>query len=204
MDSIERQQAQSNPGGWWRRLGWATEQVGLCGDLAYGSEGIAQLEGWVDEGVTHILDLRIEANDEQLVSTVAPQLTYFWHGADDAGGKQGDEWFASGVAAGLVALADPKAKLVVHCHMGVNRGPSMAYALLLAQGMGPVEAMVAIREARPIAAAIYAEEALEWHLREQGADQVARRRALMELGAYLDANPVDTSWVISRIRQVGG
>ncbi len=55
--------------------------------------------------------------------------------------------------------------MLVHCHMGINRGPSMAYACLLVLGWDPIEAMTAIRTARPIAAIGYAEDALDWHHR---------------------------------------
>jgi len=48
--------------------------------------------------------------------------------------------------------------------MGINRGPSMGFAILLATGMEPVAALTAIRRVRPIAAISYAGDALDrWH-----------------------------------------
>lgn len=39
-----------------------------------------------------------------------------------------DEWFWDGVDFAFEALADPDAQILAHCHMGINRGPSMAFA----------------------------------------------------------------------------
>ena len=47
-----------------------------------------------------------------------------------------------GVGFALAALEDPDAQVLAHCHMGINRGPSMAYAILLATGMEPVAALI--------------------------------------------------------------
>jgi hypothetical protein len=63
------------------------------------------------------------------------------------------------------ALRDPEAKVLVHCHVGIDRGPSMAHACLLMLGRDPIEAMTMIRSARPIAAIGYAEDAPDWHHR---------------------------------------
>ena len=60
-----------------------------------------------------------------------------------------DAWFDRGVAFALDALARPGTKVLSHCHMGINRGPSLAYAVLLALGTDPVEALDALRRARP-------------------------------------------------------
>ena len=53
--------------------------------------------------------------------------------------------------------------------MGINRGPSMGFAVMLAQGWDPIEALDRIRERRPIAYVGYAEDALDWWLRKNGA-----------------------------------
>jgi hypothetical protein len=47
--------------------------------------------------------------------------------------------------------------------MGINRGPSMGFAILLALGWDAREALDAIHAARPIAFVAYAEDALRWH-----------------------------------------
>ena len=81
------------------------------------------------------------------------------------------------------ALADPEAKVLVHCHMGINRGPSLAFAALLASGWDPVDAIDRIRQVRPIAAVGYAEDALAWHHRRAGTPasiRVDERRRLRQ------------------------
>jgi hypothetical protein len=59
-------------------------------------------------------------------------------------------------------------KVFVHCHMGINRGPSTAFAILLDQGMAPEQAFDLIRAKRPIAAVYYAEDALRADLARRG------------------------------------
>jgi len=91
--------------------------------------------------------------------------------------------------------------VLVHCHMGVNRGPSMAFAILLGLGHDPVEALRAIRSARPIAAILYAEDAISWWHRRNGTPETiayAERRRVRE---WLRKNEVDVGWIISRIRR---
>src|SRR6185436_10992830 len=112
-------------------------------------------------GITHILDNRIEWSDEAFVEAHAPTMTYWWNGQDDAGQVMPDEWFCDGVDFALEALADPDAQVLAHCHMGINRGPSMAFAILLASGTEPVAALSAIRRVRPIAAISCAGDALD-------------------------------------------
>ncbi len=60
---------------------------------------------------------------------------------------------------------DHDAVLLVHCHMGINRAPSMAYRILLDLGWAPIEALEAIRKGRPMAEIGYADDALDHHHR---------------------------------------
>ena len=76
----------------------------------------------------------------------------------------------------------PDAVVLVHCHMGVNRGPSMAYAILLALGWDAVEALNAISAARPIAGVIYAGNALSWWHRTNGSSQLTFEREVAPHG----------------------
>ncbi|MGA1289416.1 MAG: hypothetical protein ACO3ZK_18115, partial [Rubrivivax sp.] len=122
-------------------------------------------------------------------------------GTADHGGAQGPEWFDAGVKLALESLQDPAAHLVVHCHMGINRGPSMALALLLAQGRDVIEALDAIRAARPLAAVIYAPDALAWWHARRGtpgetAADIARVRA------WFDRQDISLSTVARLIRAV--
>jgi protein-tyrosine phosphatase len=151
---------------WHRRLCPIADQIVISGDLEEDEvRAIAQLRTWTDAGVTHILDTRSEWSDADLVADNAPEIVYGWIGTDDAGLPQSDEWFDAGVAFAKEALGDPGSVLLVHCHMGINRGPSMAYRVLLEQFWDPIDALDTIRDARPIAAIAYASDALDHYHR---------------------------------------
>ena len=147
---------------WHRRLSPVTDGIVISGDL-HEDPGLAvrQLGRWTDAGITHILDTRSEWSDEDLVAEHAPTVVYASIGTDDYGARQPDAWFDAGLAFAADALSDPDALLLVHCHMGINRGPSMAFRILLESGWEPIEALDAIRAARPIADVGYAEDALD-------------------------------------------
>lgn len=197
------ERAISDPARWWRRLCWPIERVALSGDLPTERPGaaIAQLNEWVAAGVTDIIDVRGECTDQKFVARHAPDIAYHWLGTDDAGGGQPDEWFASGVAAATEALRHPDRKVVAHCHMGVNRGPSMGLAILIAHGYDPIEALDKIRVSRPIAGIIYAENAVAWWHRTQGTPETLAYAQRKRVREWLRDESVDASWIISRIRR---
>ena len=153
--------------------------------------------------MTHVLDVREEWSDDELVAAHAPQITYVHLGVDDAGRGQPDEWFDAGIAlAEQVAAAD--GLLLAHCHMGINRGPSMAFAILLSRGVAPVDALDAIRTARPVAAVGYAAEALDHHHRRTGApdeQRLSERRAVAE---WFRDNHLDVATIVRGIRDAQG
>lgn len=181
---------------------FVTPQLAVGGSLAYDDELAArQVAELVSLGVTHIVDLREEWSDEEFVTALESSLTYLHLGVDDHGGAMEDDWFDAGVAAVVDAVAGG-GTVLVHCHMGVNRGPSMAFAALLELGWAPTDALEALRAARPIAAVLYAADALAWHLRRQGVVGAPAAAELAELDAWFDANPHDTSGVIARIRRL--
>ena len=146
-------------------ISYVTSRIWTGGDLPseLGDEamlaGLAEIQ---DAGITHILDNRIEWSDEEFIRAHAPDLSFMWNGADDVGQLMPDHWFNTGVVFALEALEDPNAQVLAHCHMGINRGPSMALAILLAQGMDADTALAAIRTARPAAQAAYADDAIAW------------------------------------------
>jgi protein-tyrosine phosphatase len=146
-----------------------TDQIIISGDLSEDPAVAAeQIDGWERVGITHVLDTRSEWSDRDLVADQAPGLVYGWIGTDDFGLAQPDEWFDAGVAFATEALIDPDAVVLVHCHMGINRGPSMAFRILLELDWKPIEALDAIRNARPIADVAYAGDALEhFHRRNE-------------------------------------
>ncbi|MFM7069016.1 MAG: dual specificity protein phosphatase family protein [Actinomycetes bacterium] len=174
----------------------------ISGDLHHERRiAVAQLVDWVEAGVCGIVDCRGEYSDESLVAHEFPQLTYIYVGVDDDGGTQSDEWFDAGVDAAL-EIINRSERVMVHCHMGINRGPSMAFAILLARGMGVSEALTAILNARPIVGIIYAESAIEWFGRRNDwtLDQVADAQA--ELAAWREQHGINRDHVVRMIRSV--
>jgi hypothetical protein len=159
--------------------------------------GLAEIQ---EAGITHILDARIEWSDEELIRTCAPDLGFLWNGVEDGGQAMPDDWFETGVTFALEALQDPDAQVLAHCHAGINRGPSMAYAILLATGMDPVAALTAIREARPIAAIAYDGDALDWWHRKVDAPAPVVRRHHREVARWHRANPWDVDKVLRLMR----
>ena len=124
------------------------------------NEKANRLSQWVEAGVTHIVDCRIEDSDEEFVALHAPGITYIYAPTDDDGLEREPEWFDGALRDLGTALEDPDSVLLVHCSAGINRGPSLAFRLLLEAGWEPVAALNAIREARPVTRVIYAPDAL--------------------------------------------
>ena len=183
-------------------IDFITDRLATGGDLPSdrpdeAEDAIAEL---LDLGVTHIVDNRIEWSDERLVADLAPHIAYLHNGVNDLGQRMPDSWFDRGVGFALDALADPATRVVVHCHMGINRGPSMAYAILLALRWDPVEAIDTIRRVRPVAAVDYAEDALRWHHRRSGATTDRVQDDRRRLAAWRAAHPHDTVRIIRAIR----
>jgi dual specificity phosphatase 3 len=180
-----------------------TSQLLVGGDLEVFNHDLAteQLDELVTAGVTDIVDLRLEWNDASWVLEQMPHLRYFHLGVDDAGQRMRDAWFDTGTDLVLSRLREnPQARVLVHCHLGVNRGPSMGFAVLLAQGWDPLEAMDAIRTARPVAYIGYAEDALDWWLRRDGETRDARRNWQRRLTVWRSHHDLGMYDVIREIR----
>jgi hypothetical protein len=192
----------SNAGAIWRTLCWVNDKIAVSGDLSdYDSEAVVQLQKWVSEGVTDIIDLRGEASHESLVARIAPGIKYHWLGVDDEGDRRTPEWFEAIKAAAAQVLADPTRKVVIHCHMGVNRGPSAAFTALITHGVDPIEALGQIRAARPIAAMIYAGDAIQWFAEQQGNTQEQSDAQFNAVLEWHKQNPLDVGYCIQQIGQ---
>lgn len=179
---------------------FVTPFLAVGGDLAYDDDiAVRQsVELVVDGGVTHILDVRQEADDSDWWASVK-EVDYLWAGIDDAGQRLPVAWFERIVGWATDAIA-AGGVVLTHCHMGINRGPSAGYAVLLALGWDPVDALAAIRAARPIANTWYAEDALAWHLDRIGASADERRTTYARVARWRDENPLDVVRIIRRIR----
>lgn len=178
-----------------------TEDLWIGGDLEITDPELAsgQLDDLDAAGITAIIDCRIEWNDEDWVTVAKPHIHYNWLGVDDAGQHMPDAWFDAGTEHALKQLKNG-GTVLAHCHMGINRGPSMGFAIMLALGWEPLAALDRIRQARPIAHVGYAEDALDWWLRRTGASATERRAWRPRLAAWRNENKMDVADVIRRIR----
>ncbi len=189
---------------WHRRLCHVTPWLVISGDLPQRHNlAVKKLDEWVAAGVTDIVDVRGEWSDARLVASIAPELRYHYLGTHDDGSEQSDEWFHDGLTALHTARQNPDARILVHCHMGVNRGPSMAFAYLLDQGWEPLDALDAIRASRPIAGIIYAADALRALTPIRTAAGTARADDAERVEQWLNDNEIDISAIIHRIRVTG-
>lgn len=141
-----------------------TDQLWVGGDCSVvPHEGEAQRDFIVQQGITHILDCRVEIDSEYEGEWYeAAGLDYSWIGVDDRGGRQPDSWWEEGITEARRAI-ESGGVVLVHCHMGVNRAPSMAFAILVGVlGFEPYPALRLIKASRPEAFAIYADQYLRW------------------------------------------
>lgn len=186
---------------WHRRLCPINEWLVLSGDLHhFAAQARKQVAQWKELGITDVVDVREEWTDEELVAELAPDLRYWHLGTHDNGGDQEDTWFDAGVRAYRSAIAQPGARLLVHCHMGINRGPSMGYRLMLEAGGDPAEALATIRRARPIAAVAYALDALNhFHRCARTAPEI-RARDLAALDVWTNNEGIDVATLLRRVR----
>lgn len=183
---------------------WVTDHLLVGGDLDARDDSLAerQLAELVELGVTHVVDVRLEWDDLDFVAQRASDIAYLHHGMDDAGQRVPGEWFDEGVGWILAALEEG-GTVLAHCHMGINRGPSLGYAVMLAQGWDPVEALDTIRRVRPQAYVAYAEDALRWHHARTGASASQRDDDAARVATWRRDNRMDLESVIRLKRQQG-
>lgn len=196
LPSLERPVRPASPFDLWRAIHWVTDRVAVSGDLpSRRPDALAHLARWEAEGITDVFDMRGERDDTEFVEANSG-ITSHWFGVDDNGTPRSDAWFSSFVAEALQVLSDPERRILVHCHMGVNRGPSAAYAVLLALGWDHLDGLRAIRDARPIAGIIYADDAANWWARHTGCTEEEVEERTEEVRAWHGRNPLDLYYVI--------
>jgi hypothetical protein len=123
--------------------------------------GPADVQALSSAGITHIIDCRDDFDDAPLLAN-DPAMSYLWNGVPDDGNAatHGDAWFGKSLRFALPALSGPHVKLYCHCAAGRNRGPSTAFAIMLASGFTASDAESIIRAARPIVGLAYKTEAV--------------------------------------------
>jgi len=122
-----------------------TPSLGTGGGIATAQD----VEKLINAGVTHIIDCRIEFDDNDLLVQNSRIMHYLWNPVSDNGLPKPPSWFKGSLDFAMPALKDHTCKVYAHCSAGVNRGPSTAYFLLRALGNSPAHAEQMIREARP-------------------------------------------------------
>jgi dual specificity phosphatase 3 len=118
--------------------------------------GPTDLDALKAGGITHVIDCRVEFDDGGLL---AQRFHYLFDPTADDGTPKPPEWFQPGIAFGLQALSVPANRVYVHCAAGVNRGPSMCYAIMRAFGWSAADALATIKAARPVAQVRYSNDA---------------------------------------------
>ncbi len=182
-------------------LSFVTPRLAVGGDVSPAAErGGLQLDEIVALGITHVVDVRVEWDDQRLFAVRAPHVDYLHHGMDDAGQDVPPEWFEAAVQWIELALSGPDAVVLTHCHMGINRGPSLGYAVLLAQGWDCVAAIAAIRDARPQANVWYAADALRWYQERSGVTGSVAAEQHARLATWREQHPLDVVRLTREVR----
>ena len=118
--------------------------------------GTPDVDALAAAGITHVIDCRQEFDDGALL---AQRFHYLYDPTADDGQTKPPAWFQPGIAFALQALSQPANHLYVHCAAGVNRGPSMCYAVMRAFGWSSADALTTIKAARPVAQIRYSGDA---------------------------------------------
>jgi protein-tyrosine phosphatase len=114
----------------------------------------ADLTELMKNGVTHVIDAT-EVENEFRVAALNPKITYLWNGTKDDAEYKPSSWFEPAINFALKAFQTPGTVVYCHCFAGVNRGPSLAYAIMRAMGYARDEAYFLIKERRPNAEISY-------------------------------------------------
>jgi dual specificity phosphatase 3 len=180
--------------------------VGADLDIAFhltGMEAVETIEFLRAQGVTHVVDARIEWSDADLWEDAGLPAANYCHApiTDSYSHKPAEGWFCAveDFVADFLVNRNEGDKLYVHCHMGVNRGPSAAMlALLVADAdLHPWDAFLAIREARSIAGLVYAESVGIRHISRSGGADDALYAALGDF-----RKSIQDYWSADRIEAV--
>src|ERR1700744_1770515 len=96
---------------------WVTAQVAVGGGI-WTAENMAAV---ADAGITHVVDMQTEFDDTPLADGL--EVEVLWNPTDDDFQPKPAALFERGVNFVETALADPEAKVFIHCAAGVHRAP---------------------------------------------------------------------------------
>ena len=123
---------------------WITERIALGGGI-WNARNMEEVAGL---GITHILDMQIEFDDRPLAEPYGIEV--LWNPTDDDFLPKPAELLKRGVDFALAALADPEARVYIHCAAGVHRAGMMTLAVLCAMNWDIELAMQEIERKRPV------------------------------------------------------
>lgn len=121
-----------------------THRVGVGAAIT----SVEDVQALLKAGINAVVDARQEFDDSGLLSN-HPEILYLWNPAADDGFSKPTEWFQKAIDFSMGILSKPQGRLILHCAAGIQRGPSLGYAVLRAQGLDPNTAETLIRNARP-------------------------------------------------------
>jgi protein-tyrosine phosphatase len=108
-------------------------------------------------GITHVIDAQAEREDR---APSAEGISVLWvPQPDDGKHPKPVKWFGDAASFALLAFTTPQAKVLTHCAAGVNRGPSLGYAVLRAQGWSRNDAFALLKAKRPQVNVAYRDDA---------------------------------------------
>ena len=142
-----------------------TERLAVGGGI-WTRENFADLQR---AGFTHIINVQSEFDDRALGGADDPSTSLpstgsgsslrsdrashdpvvLDLGTDDDLQPKPAELFFRGIRFALEALAQPRAKVLVHCASGIHRGPMVALAILRALGYARADALRLLQARRP-------------------------------------------------------
>lgn len=134
---------------------WVTPRIAVGSAITSAGD----VRALIDDGVTHVIDCRIESRYGEPSPYAGTSIAYLRCGVPDDGKPKPDEWFFTGIDFALRAFRRAEARVLVHCRMGMSRSPTMVFAILRAMGMPAVEAEERIKNARLVARVVYREDA---------------------------------------------
>lgn len=109
---------------------WVTSRIALGGAI----KSLYDVRKIAADGITHILNVRTNQDEVPWVLQVGLQYASNPTKDKDTDPKPAG-WFKSSFDIIVGALADPGAKVLVHCQEGKNRSPSTVYFFLRAIGL---------------------------------------------------------------------
>jgi hypothetical protein len=113
----------------------------------------------LDAGITHVVTVARELEGD-VRRLLGGAVTHLANGTIDGADSDAVRWFGRSIEFSVQALdSDPAVRVLLHCSVGINRGPSSAYAVLRALGHPPDEALELIVDVRPFVGLIRVDDA---------------------------------------------